>query len=172
MARRLVESGVRFIQVMVPVKSGGAPWDHHEKIKPGLEALCPQVDRGSAALIRDLKQRGLLDSTIVLWTGEFGRLPISQKGNGRDHNRNAFSLLLAGGGFKAGHVHGRSDDFGYKAVEGQVTCPDLLATILHQLGLDHDQLKYLHQGREESLTDSPVTGAHVVGELLDSTANA
>ena len=78
----------------------------------------------------------------MLWTGEFGRLPISQRGHGRDHNRNAFSLVLAGGGFKAGHVHGRTDDLGYAAVEGRVSCPDLLATILHQLGLDHDRLKY------------------------------
>ena len=123
MARRLVESGVRFVQVMVPIKSGTMPWDHHDNIKPGLEALCPQVDQPTAALIRDLKQRGLLDTTIVLWTGEFGRLPISQKGNGRDHNRNAFSLLLAGGGFKAGHVHGRTDDFGYAAVEGPGELP-------------------------------------------------
>ena len=167
MARRLVESGVRFIQVLAPVKSGGAPWDHHEGLKKGLEGLCPQVDRPSAALVEDLKRRGLLDSTIVLWSGEFGRLPISQKGNGRDHNRHSFSLLLSGGGFKAGYVHGRSDDFGYKAVENRVSCPDLLATILHQLGIDHDRLKYQHLGRAESLTDSPVTGARVIGELLD-----
>lgn len=166
MARRLVESGVRFVLVTVPIKSGTMAWDHHEKIKPGLEALCPQVDQPTAGLIRDLKNRGLLDSTIVLWTGEFGRLPISQKASGRDHNRNAFSLIVAGGGFKAGYVHGRTDDFGYRAVENRVSCPDLLATILHQLGLDHDRLKYLHHGREESLTDSPVTGAQLVRELL------
>ncbi len=170
MARRLVESGVRFVQVMVPIKSGTMPWDHHENIKPGLEALCPQVDRPTAGLIRDLKQRGLLDSTIVVWTGEFGRLPISQKGNGRDHNRNAFSLLVAGGGFKAGHVHGRTDDLGYNAVDGRVSCPDLLATILNQLGLDHDRLKYQHHGREESLTDSPVTHARVVNDLIETPA--
>jgi uncharacterized protein (DUF1501 family) len=170
MARRLVESGVRFVQVMVPVKSGGNPWDHHEKIKPGLEVLCPHVDRPTAALIRDLKVRGLLETTIVLWAGEFGRLPISQKGDGRDHNRNAFSLLLAGGGFKAGHVHGRTDEVGYRAVEGRVSCPDLLATILHQLGIDHDRLRYLHHGREESLTDAPVTHARVVHEMLESPA--
>jgi hypothetical protein len=170
MARRLVESGVRFVQVMVPVKSGGMPWDHHENLKSGLEALCPQVDRPTAALIRDLRQRGLLDSTIVLWTGEFGRLPISQKGNGRDHNRNAFSLVLAGGGFKAGYVHGRTDELGYRAVDGRVSCPDLLATILHQLGLDHNRVKYLHHGREESLTDSPVTHARVVSELIQAPA--
>jgi hypothetical protein len=171
MARRLVESGVRFVQVLVPVKSGGNPWDHHEKIRPGLEALCPQVDRPTAALIRDLKVRGLLETTIVLWAGEFGRLPISQKGDGRDHNRHAFSLLLAGGGFRPGHVHGRTDEFGYKAVEGRVSCPDLLATILHQLGIDHDRLKYLHHGREESLTDSPVTHARVVHEMIESPAS-
>jgi uncharacterized protein (DUF1501 family) len=168
MARRLVESGVRFIQVMSPIKSGGMAWDHHEGLTPGLKALCPQVDRPTAALIQDLKQRGLLDTTIVLWTGEFGRLPVSQKGTGRDHNRNAFSLVLAGGGFRSGYVHGATDEFGYKAVENRVSCPDLLATILNQLGLDHDRLKYQHLGREESLTDSPVTGAHVVGELLDA----
>ncbi len=172
MARRLVESGVRFVQVLVPVKSGGMPWDHHEHIKPGLEAICPQVDYPTAGLIRDLKQRGLLGETIVIWTGEFGRLPISQKGNGRDHNRNAFSLLIAGGGFKSGHGHGHTDDLGYQAVDGRVSCPDLLATILNQLGLDHNRLKYAHHGREESLTDSPVTHAHVVNELLQSPAGA
>src|SRR5262249_48902069 len=89
MARRMVESGVRFVHLMAPIKSGGAPWDHHSNINPGLQALCPQVDRPTAGLITDLKRRGLLDSTIVLWTGEFGRLPISQGGNGRDHNRHA-----------------------------------------------------------------------------------
>jgi hypothetical protein len=167
MARRLVESGVRFIQVMVPVKSGGMAWDHHENIKSGLESVCPQIDRPTAALIRDLKTRGLLEETIVLWTGEFGRLPISQKGNGRDHNRNAFSLVLAGGGFKAGYVHGRTDDLGYKTVDGRVSCPDLLATILHQLGLDHERLKYAHHGRLESLTDALVTHARVVAELIE-----
>jgi hypothetical protein len=172
LARRLIESGVRFIQVMVPVKSGTMPWDHHENIKSGLEALCPQVDYPTAGLIRDLKQRGLLEHTIVIWTGEFGRLPISQKGNGRDHNRNAFSLVIAGGGFKAGHVHGKTDELGYQAVEGRVSCPDLLATILNQLGLDHDRLKYAHHGREESLTDSPVTHARVVKELLAEPAGA
>jgi hypothetical protein len=116
----------------------------------------------------DLKVRGLLETTIVLWTGEFGRLPISQKGDGRDHNRNAFSLLLAGGGFKAGFVHGRTDEFSYKTADREVSCPDLLATILHQLGIDHDRLKYRHHGREESLTDSPVTHARVVHEIIES----
>jgi hypothetical protein len=170
MARRLVEEGVRFVQVHVPVLGNGMPWDQHNGLKDGLRKVCPQVDQPSAALIRDLKQRGLLDSTVVLWTGEFGRLPISQHGDGRDHNRHAFTLLLAGGGFKAGHVHGATDEFGYKAVERRVSCPSLLATLLHQLGLDHTRLAYHHNGREETLTDAPVTGARVVTELLQSPA--
>lgn len=166
MARRLIEAGVRFVQILVPIKSSGMPWDSHEKLKPGLEAICPQVDQPSAALIRDLKQRGLLDSTIVLWTGEFGRLPISQNGSGRDHNRHAFSLLMCGGGFRKGHIHGATDDFGYRAIESRVSCPDLLATILHQLGIDHRRLAYLHNGRLETMTDPAVTGARVVDELF------
>jgi hypothetical protein len=165
MARRLVESGVRFVQVMSPVGGGG--WDHHSDIKAGIKTVSGEVDQPSAALIRDLKQRGLLDSTIVLWTGEFGRLPITQGGTGRDHNRFAFTLLLAGGGFKPGHVHGATDEFGYKAVENIVSCQSLLATILNQLGLDHTQLSYRHNGRNETLTDASVTGARVVRELLD-----
>jgi hypothetical protein len=171
MARRLVESGVRFVQVMSPIASGGMSWDHHSDLKPGLAKACPQVDRPSAALIKDLKQRGLLDSTIVIWTGEFGRLPITQGGTGRDHNRHGFTLLAAGGGFKAGYVHGATDKFGYKAVENRVTCPSLLATLLHQLGLDHTRLAYRHNGREETLTDAPVTGARVVEELLERPAD-
>ncbi len=168
MARRLVENGVRFILVPVPFASGG--WDHHSDIKGAIPRVCPQVDRPSAALIQDLHQRGLLESTIVLWTGEFGRLPITQGGTGRDHNRHAFTLLLAGGGFKPGHIHGATDEFGYRAVDQRVSCPSLLATLLHQLGLDHTRLTYRHNGREETLTDPPVTGARVVTELLDTTA--
>jgi Protein of unknown function (DUF1501) len=164
MARRLVEKGVRFVLVLVPISTGG--WDHHSDIKPNLPRVCRQVDQPSAALIKDLKQRGLLDSTIVLWTGEFGRLPITQGGTGRDHNRHGFTLLLAGGGFKAGHVHGATDEFGYKAVEKRVSCTNLLATLLNQLGLNHEQLAYRHNGRKETLTDAPVTGARVVDELL------
>src|SRR5262249_11093525 len=128
--------------------------------------IASAIDQPGAALIKDLKDRGFLDSTIVLWTGEFGRLPISQGGTGRDHNRYAFTLLVSGGGFKAGHIHGATDEFGYKAVEDPVSCPDLLATILHQLGLDHQKLSYKHDKREETMTDAVVTGAHVVGELL------
>jgi hypothetical protein len=166
MARRLVEAGVRYIQVTAPISSGTMPWDHHNDIVPGLKKVCPEVDQPSAALIRDLKQRGLLDTTIVWWTGEFGRLPITQVGTGRDHNRYAFSTFLAGGGFRPGHIHGATDEFGYKSVEKIVNCPSLLATLMYQLGIDHTRLSYPHQGRDETLTDPAVTGAHVVGELL------
>ena len=163
MARRLVESGVRFVLVTAPA---GMPWDQHSNLQKDIEKIAAKVDQPAAALIRDLKRRGLLESTIVLWTGEFGRLPISQHGTGRDHNRHAFTLLMAGGGFKAGYVFGATDEFGYKAVENRVSCPDLLATILNQLGLDHNRLAYRHAGREETLTDSDVSGARVVGEVL------
>lgn len=168
MARRLVEAGVRFVQVFPPVKPLFQPWDAHTNVKTENEAIIAKTDLPSAALIKDLKQRGLLDETIVIWAGEFGRLPISQNGAGRDHNRNAFSLLLAGGGFRRGYVHGATDDVGYRAVEKRVTVPDLHATILGQLGLDHDQLSYRHQGRDETLTDSPVTKARVVDELVSA----
>jgi uncharacterized protein (DUF1501 family) len=163
MARRLVESGVRFVQVFPPV---GQPWDAHNDVKGQNVTICGQTDQPAAALIRDLKARGLLESTIVLWTGEFGRLPVSQNGSGRDHNRNAFSLLLAGGGFKAGHVHGATDEVGYKAAVDRVSVPDLHATLLHQLGLDHNRLTFTHHGRPETPTDAVVTDARVVGELL------
>jgi hypothetical protein len=166
MARRLVEEGVRFIQVTAPIASGTMPWDHHNALVPGLRKVCPQVDQPTAALIADLKQRGLLESTIVWWAGEFGRLPITQGGTGRDHNRFAFSLLLAGGGFRSGYVHGATDEFGYKSVEKIVSCQSLLATLMHQLGIDHNRLTYPHQGRDETMTDPAVTGARVVGELL------
>ena len=166
MARRLVESGVRFVQVFPPVKPQFQPWDAHTNVKTENEAICAQTDLPSAGLIRDLKSRGLLERTIVIWSGEFGRLPVSQNGSGRDHNRNAFSLLLAGGGFRTGHVHGATDDVGYRSVEGVVSVPDLHATLLHQLGLDHERLTYRHHGSDESLTDARVTRARVVRELF------
>jgi uncharacterized protein (DUF1501 family) len=124
------------------------------------------TDEPSAALVKDLKQRGLLESTIVLWTGEFGRLPVSQGTDGRDHNRHGSSLWLAGGGFKAGYVHGATDDFGYRAVRDVVTVHDLHATLLHALGLDHQRLAVPHDGRDASLTDVEVTKARVIPELL------
>jgi hypothetical protein len=162
LARRLVEQGVRFVQVFL----NRQPWDTHSKNAEQLRKLCAMTDQPSAALVADLKQRGLLDSTIVMWTGEFGRLPVSQKGDGRDHNRHAFSLWLAGGGFKRGHVHGATDEFGYKAVRDIVTVPELHATLLHALGLDHERLTYPHAGRDDSLTDAGVTKARVVPALL------
>lgn len=166
MARRLVESGVRFVQVFPPLSPSFQPWDNHGSLKSGLETISGHVDQPSAALIRDLKQRGLLEDVVVMWTGEFGRLPITEGADGRDHNRHAFSLLMAGGGFKAGHIHGVTDDFGYQAVEDRVSVPDLHATILHQLGLDHTRLAFTHSGRPERLTDPEVTRARVVRELL------
>ena len=132
-----------------------------------LRGLCAKTDQPSAALVQDLKQRGLLDSTIVLWTGEFGRLPISQDKDGRDHNRHGFSLWLAGGGFRRGYVHGATDDFGYAAVDDIVTVHDLHATLLHALGLDQLRLTYPHAGRDDSLTDEVVTGAKIVPALLE-----
>ena len=162
LARRLVERGVRFVQVFL----SGQPWDTHSQNAARLRNLCAMTDQPSAALVQDLKQRGLLDSTIVLWTGEFGRLPVSQGPDGRDHNRHAFSLWLAGGGFKQGYVHGSTDEFGYRSVQDVVRVPDLHATLLHALGLDHEQLTYPHEGRDDSLTDVGVTGAEVVRALL------
>jgi hypothetical protein len=163
MARKLVEAGVRFVQIF---PKPFQPWDTHSKTREELTDICGACDQPSAALVTDLKQRGLLDSTIVLWSGEFGRLPVSQNGTGRDHNRNAFSLFLAGGGFKAGHVHGATDEVGYKAAVDRVSVPDLHATILNQLGLDHQTLTFEHSGREESLTDVSLSGAKIVGQLL------
>jgi uncharacterized protein (DUF1501 family) len=153
LARRLVEQGVRFVQIFM----SGQPWDTHSNNAEQLKTLCAKTDQPSAALVTDLKRRGLLDSTIVLWTGEFGRLPISQGPNGRDHNRRGFSLWLAGGGFKPGYVHGATDDFGYRSVKDVVKVADLHATLLHTLGLDHERLTYPHAGRNDSLTDPEVT---------------
>ena len=166
MARRLVESGVRFVQVFPPVKPQFQPWDAHSNTKTENEAICKRCDQPSGALIKDLKQRGLLDSTIVIWSGEFGRLPVSQNGLGRDHNRHAFSAILVGGGFKGGLVYGATDEVGYRSVENRMSVPDLHATLLHQLGIDHNRLTYSHHGSEETLTDSRVTEARVVHEIL------
>jgi Protein of unknown function (DUF1501) len=162
LARRLLEQGVRFVQLFL----AGQPWDTHSKNAEQLRNLTAMTDQPSAALVLDLKRRGLLDDTIVLWTGEFGRLPVSQGPDGRDHNRHAFSLWLAGGGFKKGYVHGETDEFAYKAVRDEVRVIDLHATLLHALGLDHERLTYPHAGREDSLTDVGVTGARVIPELL------
>jgi uncharacterized protein (DUF1501 family) len=162
MARRLVEEGVRFVSLYL----NSQPWDTHSKNAENLKKLCGRMDRPSAALVIDLKRRGLLDDTIVMWAGEFGRLPVAQGTDGRDHNRHAFSLWLAGGGFRKGYVHGKTDDFAYKAVENVVNVHDLHATLLHALGLDHELLTYPNEGRDETLTDVLVTGASVVDDLL------
>ena len=163
MARRLLEAGVRFVQIMNKPHN---PWDHHGDLAKRLPETAVATDRPSAALITDLDRRGLLDDTIVIWIGEFGRLPTSQGGSGRDHNMHAFTALVSGGGFKAGHIHGATDEVGYKAVEDKVSVLDLLATILHQMGLDHRQLTYQHNNLEVSLTDAKVSQASVVHPLL------
>jgi len=163
MARRLVEAGVRFVQVTT---SPGQPWDHHSKINTDLPKIAAETDQGSVGLIKDLKARGLLDSTIVIWTGEFGRLPTTQNGDGRDHNRNAFTLWFGGGGFKSGLIYGETDEFGYRAIVNRVSVPDMIATVMHQLGLDHKRVVYPHGGRLETPSDVTVSGARVVGDLL------
>jgi uncharacterized protein DUF1501 len=169
MARRLVEAGVRFVQVTT---SPGQPWDHHSKIKTGMPKIAAETDQGSTALVKDLKSRGLLDSTIVMWAGEFGRLPTTQNGDGRDHNRNAFTIWFAGGGFKKGLIYGETDEFGYKAVINRVSVPDMIATVMNQLGLDHRRVQYPHGGRLETPSDVTVTGAKVVGDLLSDAPQA
>jgi hypothetical protein len=161
-ARRLIERGVRFVQLFL----AGQPWDTHSNNAATLKTNCGRIDQPSAALVQDLKQRGLLDRTIVLWGGEFGRLPVSQGTDGRDHNRHANSLWLAGGGFKQGFPYGSTDDFGYAAVENVVTVHDLHATLLHALGLDHERLTYPHDGRLGSLSDVAITKARVITDLL------
>ena len=161
-ARKLVEQDVRFVGVYL----NGQPWDTHSKNAESLKGLCARTDQPSAALVKDLQQRGLLDSTIVLWTGEFGRLPISQGADGRDHNRHAFSLWIAGGGFQKGIAYGATDTFGYQAVENVVRVHDLHATLLEALGLDHTKLTAPYDGRETSLTDAEVTDARVISDLF------
>ncbi len=150
LARRLSERGVRFVQVFYGNRQ---PWDTHSKHNAGNERLCRDVDRPIAQLLTDLKQRGLLDETLVIWGGEFGRTPTSQNGDGRDHNPFGFTMWLAGGGIKGGTIHGASDDFGFTAVEDKVHVHDLHATVLHLLGLDHERLTYPYSGRNFRLTD-------------------
>ena len=157
LARRLVESGVRFIEV----DSGG--WDHHTNINDRLPGNCRTIDQPIAALIKDLKLRGLFDETLLVWGGEFGRTPVSESDDGRDHNSYGFTMWLAGGGVRGGTVYGATDDFGFRAVENPVSVHDLHATILHLLGIDHEQLTYHYSGRDFRLTD--VYGT-VIREIL------
>jgi uncharacterized protein (DUF1501 family) len=164
LARRLVERGVRFVQVLAPGPHN--VWDHHADIDKGLPDICRKTDLPSAALIKDLKNRGLLDQTLVIWAGEFGRLPTSQAGSGRDHNPHGFTTLLAGGGLKSGCVHGTTDELGYAAAEAPVGVPDLFATVLHQLGLDHEQVTYNVHGFKEDVADTRANKVKVVSEKI------
>jgi hypothetical protein len=163
LARRLCEAGTRFIQVTYGDNSANPAWDQHSNLpKHGDHAKA--VDRPIAGLLEDLAQRGLLEDTLVWWGGEFGRTPYAEKnGTGRDHNPGGFTVWLAGGGVKAGHAHGATDEFGHQAVEGRVHMHDLHATILHQLGMDHERLTYRFAGRDFRLTD---VHGHVVKEIL------
>jgi len=162
MARRLAARDVRYIQLY---HSG---WDHHFDLPDHLPKRCKETDQASAALVTDLKRRGLLDDTIVVWGGEFGRTAFSQKGKvldsyGRDHHANCFTKIVAGGGFKAGLNYGETDEFSYQTIRDEVSVHDLHATILHQLGIDHERLTYLFQGRRYRLTD---VHGHVARGLL------
>jgi hypothetical protein len=153
LARRLVERGVRFIQVYSGGNEGPRAWDAHDDLEKNHRLHCAETDRPIAGLLTDLKQRGLLDETLVVWGGEFGRTPTAEGGKGRDHHARGFTMWLAGGGVKGGMIYGATDEFGYHAVENPVSVPDLHATILHLLGLDHKRLTYRFQGRDYRLTD-------------------
>jgi Protein of unknown function (DUF1501) len=168
-ARRLLERGVRFVQVW---HGQGQPWDNHDDIEEGHKNLAGESDKPIAALLTDLKRLGMLDETLVIWGGEFGRTPTVElptpgqnagKLNGRDHNHYGFTMWLAGGGVKGGHIHGATDDFGFKAVEKPVHVHDLHATILHLLGFDHETFTYRYAGRDFRLTD---VHGKVVSEIL------
>ncbi len=163
MARRLVERGVRFVQLYSGGNDGPSAWDAHDDLKKNHDLHCLETDRPIAALISDLKARGLLDTTLIVWGGEFGRSPVAENGKGRDHHPKGFSMWMCGGGVRGGLVHGATDEFGYAAIEKKVSVPDLHATILHLMGLDHERLTYRHSGRDYRLTD--VSG-RVVHEIL------
>jgi uncharacterized protein (DUF1501 family) len=150
LARRLAERGVRFVQVYY---GNGQPWDTHRNHNAITRQLCQDIDRPMAALLADLKRRGLLDDTLVVWGGEFGRTSTSESGDGRDHNHWGFSVWLAGGGVKGGFAYGATDEFGFRAVENKVHVHDLHATLLHLLGLDHERLTFRYSGRDFRLTD-------------------
>jgi hypothetical protein len=161
-ARRMVERGVRFVELLCS-HVGHDRWDQHQNLKQGHEANARAVDKPIAGLLKDLKARGLLDETLVIWAGEFGRTPMAQATNGRDHNPFGFSIWLAGGGIKGGVVHGATDDYGYYAVQDKVDIHDLHATMLHLLGMDHTRLTHRFSGRDMRLTD---VHGHVVHDIL------
>jgi len=161
LARRLVENGVRYIHINY---GAGQVWDDHKDIKKNLTERCPDMDKAAAALIRDLKRRGLLDETMVVWGGEFGRTPVSESGTGRDHNPYGFTMWTAGGGFQGGLAYGNTDEFGFKAAENRVSIHDLHATMLANLGIDHTKLTYRYAGRDFRLTD-------VYGSVMEDLLN-
>ncbi|MHC4993486.1 MAG: DUF1501 domain-containing protein [Planctomycetota bacterium] len=158
MARRMAEAGVRFVEITAPVE-----WDHHVLLQERLPGACEAVDRPIAGLLKDLKRRGLLDDTLVIWAGEFGRTPYVQSVSGRDHNHKGYTIWMAGGGVKGGVTYGATDDYGYMALENPVSIHDWHATVLHLLGLDHTRLTYNYGGRDFRLTN--VYG-DVVGDIL------
>lgn len=168
LARRLVERGVRFIELSCLTRGIGAgngpnPWDQHSQLEAGHQAMAKQVDQPIAALIKDLRRIGLLDETLIVWAGEFGRTPFSQGSNGRDHNPHGFSVWLCGGGVRGGTIYGQTDELGYFAVENRCEVYDMWATVLHLLGIDHQRLTYRHGGRDFRLTD---VHGHVLHPIL------
>lgn len=162
LARRLIERGVRFIELTCPGGNGDR-WDQHSNLKDGHTKNALSVDQPIGALLADLAQRGLLDSTLIVWAGEFGRTPFAQGNDGRDHNPFGYSVWLAGGGIKGGTIHGATDEYGYKAVENKLEMHDLHATMLHLLGVDHTRQTFRFSGRDMRLTD---VHGHVVKEIL------
>lgn len=160
LARRLVERGVRYVQVYY---GNGQPWDTHRNHNATTTQLAKDIDQPTAALLRDLKQRGLLDDTLVVWGGEFGRTSTSESGDGRDHNHWGFTMWLAGGGVRGGQAYGATDDFGFRAIENKMHVHDLHATMLHLLGFDHQRLTFRHAGRDYRLTD---VAGRVVHEII------
>jgi uncharacterized protein (DUF1501 family) len=149
LARRLVERGVRCVQLYM---GSGSKWDAHTDVEGNHSLHCRETDRPIAALLKDLKQRGLLDSTLVVWGGEFGRTPMSESGNGRDHNPYGFTIWMAGGGVRGGVTYGATDEIGLYAIENKAHVNDIHATILHLLGIRHEELTLMHNGRAERLT--------------------
>ena len=154
----MAEAGVRFIEITAPTQ-----WDHHFLLKDNLSKSCLATDQPLAALLLDLKQRGMLADTLVIWAGEFGRTPYGQSGSGRDHNNKGYSLWMAGGGVKSGFAYGQTDEFGYQAVEQPMHIHDLHATVLQLLGLDHERLTFNYGGRDFRLTD---VHGNVVKQIL------
>ena len=162
-ARRMVERGVRCVQIYSGGMENQRSWDGHQDIEGNHRGFARETDQPIAALLSDLEQRGALDETLVIWGGEFGRLPISQKGKnpGRDHNPHAFTFWFAGGGVKGGYHHGSTDEIGFKAADDRVSVNDLHATMLHLMGFDHERLTFFKDGRDFRLTD-------VAGEVVHS----